>query len=175
MRSLFLLYLQDKGATTKRFYQTFKKDADSFFKVLESVDATYDLFTKLANDFNGSLFTITENEKELVESKHLNLIKHCFIGGYENNEQIILFEDWRLFDFKIIRIELLSEIYENFLSQLDDKGKKDSGTFYTPPSLVELILNEKLPIKNNESDYKVKTLDPKLWFRNIFSTKFLNV
>lgn len=62
-----------------------------------------------------------------------------------------------MFDFKIIRIELLSEIYENFLSELD---KKDSGTYYTPPSLVKLILNEKLPINNIELNYNIKTLDP---------------
>jgi type I restriction-modification system DNA methylase subunit len=160
MRSLFLLYLEDKGATDKGFYQTFKKEAESYFDVLESVDATYNLFERLANDFNGSLFTISNNETEFVKPKHLDLIKKCFINGYESNNQVVLFEKWRLFNFKIIRIELLSEIYENFLSELDKKGKKDSGTFYTPPSLVELILNEKLPIKNNESVYNIKTLDP---------------
>jgi type I restriction-modification system DNA methylase subunit len=46
------------------------------------------------------------------------------------------------------------------LSELDQKGKKDSGTFYTPPSLVELILNEKLPIQKDKTDYNIKTLDP---------------
>ena len=160
MRSLFLLYLEDKGATDKTFYKTFKKDADSYFEVLENVDATYDLYDRLATDFNGSLFTITNLEKSLVEQRHLELLKKCFISGHEDDKQVNLFEDWRLFDFKIIRIELLSEIYENFLSELDKKGKKDSGTFYTPPSLVELILNEKLSVNNNETDYNVKTLDP---------------
>ncbi|WP_198512297.1 class I SAM-dependent DNA methyltransferase [Flavobacterium sp. 1] len=46
------------------------------------------------------------------------------------------------------------------MSELDKKGKKDSGTFYTPPSLVELILNEKLSTKNEETNYNIKTLDP---------------
>lgn len=160
MRSLFLLYLEDKGATTKPFYAAFSNHADSYFKVLENVEATYNLFDRLSNDFNGSLFTITEEERKLVKSNHLDLIKKCFINGCENGEQIILSEDWRLFDFSIIRIELLSEIYENFLSELDEKNKKDSGTFYTPPSLVELILNEKLPIQKDKINYNVKTLDP---------------
>jgi len=160
MRSLFLLYLQDKGATTAEFYNTFLDSADSYFKILKSPEATYRLFERLSNDFNGSLFTVSDDERKLVNSKHLELIGKCFINGYEDNNQITLFKDWRLFDFKVIRIELLSEIYENFLSELDKKGKKDSGTFYTPPSLVELILNEKLPIKNNEIEFNVKTLDP---------------
>nr|WP_315249643.1 N-6 DNA methylase [uncultured Flavobacterium sp.] len=160
MRSLFLLYLEDKGATTKPFYATFLDHTDSYFKVLENIEATYNLFERLSNDFNGSLFTITQEERKLVKPNHLELIKKCFINGCENDEQIALFEGWRLFDFSIIRIELLSEIYENFLSELDEKNKKDSGTFYTPPSLVELILNEKLPIQKDKTNYNIKTLDP---------------
>lgn len=160
MRSLFLLYLEDKGATTNQFYKSFLNESDSYFKILDNLDATYSLYERLSNDFNGSLFNVTEDEKSIVKVEHLDLIKKCFINGYKDNLQAILFEDWRLFDFSIIRIELLSEIYENFLSELDNKEKKNTGTYYTPPSLVELILNEKLPIKNGESDYDIKTLDP---------------
>ncbi|WP_026775934.1 class I SAM-dependent DNA methyltransferase [Polaribacter sp. Hel_I_88] len=157
MRSLFLLYLEDKEATTKEFYKQFSENAKTYFDILKNIDVTYNLYKRLADDFNGSLFTIDENEKNVVKSSHLELIKKCFTAGYEDTNQTELYPNWRLFDFKIIRIELLSEIYENFLSELD---KKDSGTYYTPPSLVELILNEKLPINSNDLDYKVKTLDP---------------
>jgi hypothetical protein len=157
MRSLFLLYLEDKGATTKEFYKDFSENAKTYFDVLENIDATYNLYKRLADDFNGSLFTIDENEKNIVKSNHLELIRKCFTDGYEDTDQIELYPNWRLFDFKIIRIELLSEIYENFLSELD---KKDTGTYYTPPSLVELILNEKLPINNKDLNYNIKTLDP---------------
>lgn len=160
MRSIFLLYLEDKKATTKEFYAKFSKNANSYFKILESVEATYNLFERLSNDFNGSLFTIDKNEKNSVKPEHLALIKRCFINGFKDNSQTILFEDWRLFDFSIIRIELLSEIYENFLSELDKKEKKNTGTFYTPPSLVELILNKKLPIDRDKTNYNIKTLDP---------------
>lgn len=160
MRSLFLLYLEDRGATSKDFYEQFNLDAKSYFDILHDPNHTYELFKKLAEDFNGSLFTVEENEKEIVTFEHLELIKKCFTNGYSNSKQLEFYENWRLFDFSIIRIELLSEIYENFLSELDQKGKKDSGTFYTPPSLVELILNEKLSTKNDETNYNIKTLDP---------------
>lgn len=159
MRSLFLFYLEDRKATSIDLYGSFLPNARSFFDVLESPDATYNLFEKLAEDFNGSLFNFEENEKDFITKEHLLLIKKCFFDGNLNEFQQKLFS-WKLFDFSIIRIELLSEIYENFLSELDKKEKKNTGTFYTPPSLVELILNEKLPVRNNESDYKVKTLDP---------------
>ena len=162
MRSLFLLYLEDKGATKKEEYKKNSTVAESYLDLLKEgeVNYVYSLFEKLANDFNGSLFNVEVNEKEIVTHKHLELIGQCFTNGYIKSDQIKLFSDWRLFDFSIIRIELLSEIYENFLSELDKKEKKNTGTFYTPPSLVELILNEKLPIRNNETNYKVKTLDP---------------
>jgi type I restriction-modification system DNA methylase subunit len=162
MRSLFLLYLEDKGATNKEEYRKNSTIAESYLGLLKEgeVNYVYALFEKLADDFNGSLFNIEENEIDIVTKEHLELIGQCFTNGYVNSNQTKLFSDWKLFDFRIIRIELLSEIYENFLSELDKKEKKNSGTFYTPPSLVELILNEKLPVRNNETNYNVKTLDP---------------
>lgn len=162
MRSLFLLYLEDRKATKEEFYIEFSLDSKSYLDLLKEgeVNYVYLLFEKLAYDFNGSLFNIEENEKKLVTHNHLDLIRECFTNGYVKSNQTKLFSDWRLFDFSIIRIELLSEIYENFLSELDKKEKKNTGTFYTPPSLVELILNEKLPIRNNKTDYNVKILDP---------------
>lgn len=162
MRSLFLLYLEDRGATKKEFYTEFSLESKSYLDLLKEgeINYVYSLFEKLAEDFNGSLFNIEENEKIIITHKHLDLIRQCFTNGYTNKNQTQLFSDWKLFDFSIIRIELLSEIYENFLSELDQKGKKDSGTFYTPPSLVELILNEKLSTKKIDVNYNIKTLDP---------------
>jgi len=159
MRSLFLFYLEDKKATSIDLYESFLRGATSYFDILESPEATYNLFEKLADDFNGSLFNFEENEKDFVKKEHLSLIKKCFFDGNIDEYQQRLFS-WKLFDFSIIRIELLSEIYENFLSELDQKGKKNSGTFYTPPSLVELILNEKLSTKKGEINYNIKILDP---------------
>ena len=160
MRSLFLFYLEDRKATPIELYQKFLPEATSFFNVLEDADATYNLFEQLSNDFNGSLFNFEEKEKDSITKEHLKLIKNCFFDGYVDEANPILFRDEKLFDFSIIRIELLSEIYENFLSELDKKEKKNTGTFYTPPSLVELILNEKLPTDKNKTNYQVKTLDP---------------
>ena len=59
-----------------------------------------------------------------------------------------------MFNFEIKQIELLSEIYENFLGEL----RHERGQFYTPYNLVELILYDKLPINN--INYNVKILDP---------------
>lgn len=158
LRSLFLLYLEDRGATDEKLYSLYKKGAGSYFDILDDVEATYQLYERLEEDFNGNVFTVEKGEK--ISADQLQLIKKCFISGNDNTPQTKLFEDWRLFDFSIIQIELLSEIYENFLFKTDPELKKKTGTYYTPPSLVEFILNEKLPINKTTNDYNVKVLDP---------------
>jgi len=158
LRSLFLLYLQDRGATDEKFYSEIKNGSKSYFDILNDVNSTYALFDKLEEHFNGNVFTLEDGEN--ISSSQLQLIKKCFISGNDNTPQINLFEDWRLFDFSIIQIELLSEIYENFLFKTDPELKKKTGTYYTPPSLVEFILNEKLPVNKGETNYDIKVLDP---------------
>lgn len=158
LRSLFLLYLEDRKATDEKFYSKIKKGAKSYFDILENVEATYDLYGKLEKHFNGNVFTVEQEEN--ISLEQLQLIKRCLISGNDNTTQIKLFEDWRLFDFSIIQIELLSEIYEEFLFKTDPELKKKTGAYYTPPSLVEFILNEKLPVNGNENTYNVKILDP---------------
>lgn len=154
MRSLFILFLEDKGAAKEAgLYEKVKPGANSYFDVLKSPKATYKLFRELEKHFNGNIFPIIEDEENLVNSSHLDLIRRCFIDG-DLSGQPKLF-DWRLFDFKIISIELLSEIYENFLGEL----KKEKGQFYTPYTLVNFILDEKLPVDDHE-DYNVRILDP---------------
>lgn len=164
LRSLFLLYLEDRGATDKKLYSTYKKGANSYFDVLNDAEATYKLYERLEEDFNGNVFTLERSVKdeiiEKISTNQLKIIRNCFISGNDNTPQANLFENWRLFNFSIIQIELLSEIYENFLFKTDPELKKQTGTYYTPPTLVEFILNEKLPINNGEQNYNVKVLDP---------------
>lgn len=158
LRSLFLLYLEDRGATDEKLYSQISEGAKSYFDILSDTDATYRLYERLEDDFNGNVFTVEKGEE--ISTEQLQIIKTCFISGNDNTPQAKLFEDWRLFDFSIIHIELLSEIYENFLFKTDPELKKKTGTYYTPPALVEFILNEKLPIDKIEEKYNFKVLDP---------------
>ncbi|MDR2084472.1 MAG: SAM-dependent methyltransferase [Bacteroidales bacterium] len=157
MRSLFILYLEDKGAAQEAgLYEKIKQGAKSYFNILEDVDATYRLFAELQTHFNGNVFPVIENEQQFVTEKHLEKIKACFTDG-DISDNPKLFE-WRIFNFNFIQIELLSEVYENFLGELT--SKKAKGQFYTPYPLVELILNDKLPTSKDKKEYNVKIIDP---------------
>lgn len=153
-RSLFILYLEDIGATDAKYYSLFKKDATSYFHILTDRDATYKFYKQLEEKFNGDLFDVTDVEKEEISVEELRLIASCFWGDEVSSGQLIL---WKKFDFSVIPIELLSEIYEIFLNTTD-KGKY--GEYYTPHSLVDLILNESLPWADTENkNYSLKILD----------------
>ncbi|MCY4560912.1 MAG: N-6 DNA methylase [Flavobacteriaceae bacterium] len=166
MRSLFILYLEDRRAMHETFYSNINKGAKSYFDILKDVNATYSLFEKLERHFNGDVFALNKDEHISIKKEHLNAIRNCFMVGKDyslGDEFLEELKNMRIFDFSIIQIELLSEIYENFLGQRDFNVKKNVGAFYTPPSLVELILNEKLPIierKGKEKKINVKILDP---------------
>ncbi|HEY5589688.1 MAG TPA: N-6 DNA methylase [Paludibacter sp.] len=154
MRSLFILFLEDKGAAQKAgLYENIKKGANCYFDILEDIDATYQLYNQVQEHFNGNVFPVLPNERQMVQPEHLKLIRKCFTDGDLSNDPK-LFNDWKLFNFEIIQIELLSEIYENFLGEF----KREKGQFYTPYSLVELILKDKLP--TNEVNFNTKILDP---------------
>lgn len=160
LRSLFILYLEDRGATDAPFYQkiTGLKDVRSYFEILENKEATYRLFKELDKKFNGNLSPVTDDEKVTVTPEHLSKIKACFWSDIYEGERLF---DWRLFDFEVIPIQLLSNIYEGFLQEEDEEGKKNAGAFYTPPPLAEFILNELLPYPTkNDNQFNIKVLDP---------------
>lgn len=158
MRSIFIMYLEDKGAAKEtKIYSKLLDGAESYLDILENKNATYTLFTEVESHFNGNVFPILKGEEKAVNIKHLKIIKSCLTDG-NLSDSLVLFS-WRIFRFDIIQIELLSEIYENFLEEFKSKKKEEAGQYYTPPPLVELILNDRLKT-NDEVNWNIKVLDP---------------
>lgn len=155
LRSLFILFLEDKGAAKEAgLYERIMPGADSYFDVLKSKTKTYELFRDVNIHFNGNVTPVIEGEYDRVSEEHLEIIRRCFYDG-DLSGQKNFFDDWRLFDFAVIQIQLISEIYEHFLMQ---SRKKERGQYYTPANLVDLILSEKLPISKNTAIKPI--LDP---------------
>ena len=154
IRSLFVLFLEDKGATAKAgVYEAIKPGCTTYLDLLNDKEATYRLFEALNHRFNGDITHLHKGEKEAVKAKHLDIVRKCFLDG-DLSDNPKMYGDWRLFRFDIIKIELLSEIYEHFLGS----SKAARGQYYTPANLVDLILSEKIPVNSTRWDLKI--LDP---------------
>lgn len=152
MRSLFILFLEDKGAASEAgLYESIKSDSSSYFDILKDKEATYRLFIRLQEQFNGNITAMNPDEVAIVNERHLEIIRTCFFDGDFSGE--LLFHE-RLFNFEIIHIGLISEIYENFLGELRHK----KGQFYTPFVLADMMLTEVLPCSSEEFNYPL--LDP---------------
>ena len=96
IRSLFVLFLEDKGATNEAgIYASINPEYSSFFDILKDKNATYQLFSVLNGQFNGDITRILPGEIEQVSEYHLELIRRCFLDG-DISDNPKMYNDWRL-------------------------------------------------------------------------------
>ena len=149
-RSIFVRYLEDRGIIDEDYYRRFASGLSLPAMLKGSLNETYQLFDELAHRFNGDLFPINDVERDQVEPQHLHLLGR-FLNGEEVTSGQMYF--WA-YDFKYIPIELVSAIYETFL----DEDRQITGAYYTPPEIVDYVLNEVLPFERKNQDIRI--LDP---------------
>lgn len=134
-----------------------------FDSVLSDYGDTYRLFEWLNTRFNGDLFPGKGDtpaarakgwaaEKRVVTKQHLALLADFIRGNVDmpSGQRCL----WPLYSFDVIPLEFISSIYETFVTQ---RAAKD-GIFYTPPHLVDFVLDRVLPW--NGIDWNLKILDP---------------
>ncbi len=133
--SLLIAYLEERGVLKQEDFAIALPGAQHFFEVLKSGPAVVALLTALEDRFNGHVFTISEADKEtLRESHELGHIAKLIEGHEDSSGQLNL---WRLYSFRDLPVELISSIYQLFVT--------DTATaIYTPSSLVRLMLEETL-------------------------------
>lgn len=140
-----------------------RRQHDSFSSILSNYDDTYRLFEWLNDIFNGDLFpgkgdTPTARnrgwaaEKRIVTRQHLALLADFVSGKLDMpSGQGCL---WSQYAFDVIPLEFISSIYETFVTE----RAADEGIFYTPPHLVDFVLDKVLPWDGDRWDLTV--LDP---------------
>ena len=96
----------------------------------------YDIFRKLKCKFNGSMFDQNLGEEEAIITPHIGRIVDFLQGGDVVSGQRSL--GFWAYDFRMIPVETISGVYENFLTEEDRKGK---GAHYTPRLLAEMTLD----------------------------------
>ena len=139
LRLIFIRYLIDRGVDLA--YQNFSADTISskteFLRIVRDKQSLYDLFNYLKTKFNGNLFDLDDEIccSELT-SDVFDLLADFLSGEITlSSGQVSLFS---MYDFNIIPVELISNIYEILLGkEVQDKD----NAFYTPNYLVEYILN----------------------------------
>lgn len=159
-RSIFVKYLEERkdsnGKTVfpQGFYSSFLDSAKQYTDVLNSKEATYNLFGLLKEKFNGDTLQVTEVEMKIITQKDLDELRTFILGDSElESKQLAL---WPLYSFDIIPIQLISSIYELFFHLSDEDDEK--GTYYTPLHLVNLVMDE---VYSWEGEYKdITFFDP---------------
>ncbi|WP_167549714.1 HsdM family class I SAM-dependent methyltransferase [Ensifer aridi] len=110
-------------------------------------DWLWAIFDRLDKLLNGSIFPMSPDQRATITEKHINFIRDVIVHGAtvsDYEDQLGLFRA----DLSVIRTETLSAIYEQFLGRVassaetDDGSGESDGAFYTPPFLVDYLLDE---------------------------------
>ena len=160
LRLIFIRYLIDRGVDLA--YHGFSSSVASsqayLLTIMQDKAELYRLFAYLKESFNGNLFELYEqdnrSEIDILDFVSLQVLRDLMAGDLVlTSGQKSLFP---MYDFNMIPVELISNIYERFLG--DAKQQKDKA-FYTPPYLVNYLLEETITpfLKDNIS---CKMLDP---------------
>ncbi|MFA6150519.1 MAG: N-6 DNA methylase [Chitinophagaceae bacterium] len=127
-------------------------NADTFIKVLQELSSK--------EHFNGQIFYLSKEECKTLKEIDLTLFKFfvrgdvsIFSTGKHGIGQMAL---WKLYQFNYLPIELISHIYEDFLA--NESGQKKKGVVYTPPYLVQFLIDQCMPLKDGRQDFKI--VDP---------------
>ena len=140
-----------------------KREHPNLASILDDYDDTYRLFDWLNTKFNGDLFpskgdTPAERmsgwrkEKEVVKVDHLRMLRDFVTGEIDMpSGQLCL---WPQYAFDAIPLEFISSIYETFVTERASKN----GIYYTPPYLVDFILDRVLPW--DDVQWNLRILDP---------------
>jgi len=130
---------------------------EELLALIKNRDALYAFFEFLNSRFKGDLFPL-DGEKYDVEPQHLEVLYHLFNGDEIKTRQLSLFN---VYNFDIIPVEFISNIYEYFMGK--DKQEK-SKSFYTPPFLVDYILSQTVGShsknEKNAGVFSCRVLDP---------------
>jgi type I restriction-modification system DNA methylase subunit len=156
-RSIFIRYLEDRKILVEDYFadQTINNGGKyhCYTDVLMSKKDTYNLFYKLRKDFNGDLFPLSGEEEREIKAAHLSKLRDFLLGQRIGDQPDLFF--WA-YQFDIIPIELISNIYEEFYHE--HNGGEDKGTHYTPTPLVDFVLSQCLTTERLDAGARV--LDP---------------
>jgi len=153
-KCILIKYLEENGLEfAQKFYEDNDIQQNSLNEILES-GLLIQLLDALEFHFNGNVFFIEDDKREILKNLDLSPLALCLDGKYGSNRSLYL---WEMYSFKHIPIELISNFYEEFIP----KDKENSGTVYTPSHLVNLLIDECLPLSDKQEhlNFNVRLAD----------------
>ena len=157
--AIFLKYLDDRkdargnGIFPRGFFARFAHaDCTDLPGVFRHQGACIELFDHLSDRFNGRVFELSDHERSELSNADLTSLANFLQGDREPSGQQVF---WPYYSFDDLPVELISNIYEEFLARESEDSK---GVVYTPPILVEFLLEQCLPLEAKSLDMKI--LDP---------------
>ncbi len=166
VQAILIKYLEEridsKGnkLLSEKYFQKYNK-ATTFNDVLKQQGKFIELLSDLNKDFNGNVFKWEIEEQTRLKSLDLSIVADLLATDKTDLgslQQELGFPDWRYFEFKLIPVELISRLYEEFLGE----NKQEKGLYYTPSHLAKLLVDECIPLKKYK-DFDLKNyaiLDP---------------
>ncbi|RZB36772.1 MAG: hypothetical protein SRB2_01851 [Desulfobacteraceae bacterium Eth-SRB2] len=163
-RMLFLCYLLDRGIVSIGRPDSGHTGTMLLAKLLEmrayESQTTYlydDLFSDLKDRFNGNMFDQDlDAEKRRIQPNHLKKLI-LFLEGHnvETGQRSLGF--WP-YNFKMIPVETISAIYQDFLAAEDQTKQRKRGAFYTPRFLAEMVVD--MAVRDDPDILDGSFLDP---------------
>lgn len=132
----------------------------------EKKNALCELFDRIKERFNGSLFYQDTSKEKKRFNQTLIAIIEDFLSGHDIHNGQLSLGFWA-YDFSVIPIETISAVYEAFLGAqgeiaLTEDGidsRRSAGAYYTPPHLAELTVD--IALEDVSKPYhEIKALDP---------------
>lgn len=138
--TLLLKYLEDRSVIKPEWFGKYVADATSCIHVYEKGGraAALAMLQELESRFNGDIFALSEDDKSKISDGMLKKLAEAVDAGVDSSGQLYF---WNIFSFEHIPIEVLSHIYQQF-------AEKDKGAIFTPPFVVNLLLDYAMPLAN---------------------------
>lgn len=147
-RIVFTCYLTDREIIQSNYFA--EAGATGCSNLAELLDKNapatarqklYKLFSELQQDFNGDIFDDDlAAESQLINDEQITVLTRLLKGEKLTTGQLSL--GFWAYDFSIVPIETISAIYEQFLGAEDEQDQQESGAYYTPRFLAELVLDQ---------------------------------
>jgi len=116
--------------------------AESFCDVIRN-GKLVDLFKYLSGHFNGRIFELSQEEQKKLRNIELDKLASYLDADSDDNQFVL----WRLYSFEYLPIEIISRIYEEFITNRSD-------AVYTPTHLARFMVDECMPLAEVKHNFR---------------------